>query len=403
MISKLFMIGAWRQNDQFACPHPIHVRCCSGIPGMTKTAGGCLPTVDHWAWAGCVVVWWARSSNWGAGKLCKLCPLRREASSVTMAQSIWLAIELYSQTQFFLFDSSVFQRQENRMNFVSCLKTVSMRIDVETLPFLMTDSDIPILRVAMAYTAHEEALLRTQARNAMLALFSKMKMGEEQLLRIALEMAKSRKLGWVIGKSWHLTWHVMPLYWIRKGVMLEDLCVVTLEFLVHLFLVRRLAHCSLRRFILHLLKHSWSQMSLSTFDCIPDFQGCRPLCALCCGRIGQTWHKQPKTGVLRLCKNGHSVKRTVFPVPHKGVRVGGQYGTRPSEKRRTRLLQNLNSQILFKQKQRRPRAGCTVLYPQIYVYQRDVIGLGFCEADRQCDQSNSGLFPGKGVGCPWSG
>ena len=40
------------------------------------------------------------------------------------------------------------------MNFVSCLKTVSMRIDVETLPFLMTDSDIPILRVAMAYTAH---------------------------------------------------------------------------------------------------------------------------------------------------------------------------------------------------------------------------------------------------------
>ncbi|CAL1147302.1 unnamed protein product [Cladocopium goreaui] len=85
--------------------------------------------------------------------------------------------------------------EENRMNFVSCLKTVSMRIDVETLPFLMTDSDIPILRVAMAYTAHEEALLRTQARNAMLALFSKMKMGEEQLLRTALEMAKSRKLG----------------------------------------------------------------------------------------------------------------------------------------------------------------------------------------------------------------
>ena len=94
-------------------------------------------------------------------------------------------------------------------------------------------------------------------------------------------------------------------------------------------------------------------MSLSTFDCIPDFQGCRPLCALCCGRVGQTWHKQPKAGMLRLCKNGHSVKRTVFPVPHKGVRVGGQYGTRPSEKRRTRLLQNLNSQIFFKQKQRR--------------------------------------------------
>ena len=108
------------------------------------------------------------------------------------------------------------------------------------------------------------------------------------------------------------------------------------------------------------------------------------------GKHGTSSQKQECSGFAKM-------------VPHKGVRVGGQYGTRPSEKRRTRLLQNLNSQILFKQKQRRPRAGCTVLYPQIYVYQRDVIGLGFCEADRQCDQSNSGLFPGKGVGCPWSG
>ena len=48
----------------------------------------------------------------------------------------------------------------------------------------------------------------------------------------------------------------MPLYWIRMirtGVVLENLCVVTLEFLVHVFLERRL--CSLRRFILNLLKH----------------------------------------------------------------------------------------------------------------------------------------------------
>ena len=30
-------------------------------------------------------------------------------------------------------------------------------------------------------------------------------------------------------------------------------------------------------------------------------------------------------------------------------------------------------------------------------------GLDFCEADHQCDQSNSGLLPAKGVGCPWSG
>eukprot|EP00435_Cladocopium_sp_Y103_P072026 s185_g39.t1 len=88
---------------------------------------------------------------------------------------------------------------ENRMNFVSCLKSVCMRINVETLPFLMTeDKDIPLLRMAMAYTAHEEALLRTQARSAMLTLFGKMKMGEGQLLRTALEMAKSRNLGSVL-------------------------------------------------------------------------------------------------------------------------------------------------------------------------------------------------------------
>ena len=82
------------------------------------------------------------------------------------------------------------------MNFISCVKTVSMRIHVETLPFLLTEgSDIPILRVTMAYTAHEEALLRTQARNAMLNLFAKMEMGKAQLLRTALGMAKSTKLG----------------------------------------------------------------------------------------------------------------------------------------------------------------------------------------------------------------
>ena len=34
------------------------------------------------------------------------------------------------------------------------------------------------------------------------------------------------------------------------------------------------------------------------------------------------------------------------------------------------------------------------------VYQSDVVGLDFCEAGRQCDQSNSGLLPGKGVRCP---
>ena len=82
------------------------------------------------------------------------------------------------------------------MNFISCLKSVSMRIEVGTLPWLMTeDRDIPILRMAMVYTAHEEPLLRTQARNAILTLFSKIKIGEGQLLRTALEMAKSRKLG----------------------------------------------------------------------------------------------------------------------------------------------------------------------------------------------------------------
>ena len=82
------------------------------------------------------------------------------------------------------------------MNFISCLKSICMRVEVGTLPWLMAEEkDIPILRVAMAYTAHEEPLLRTQARSAMLTLFSKSKMGDGQLLRTALDMAKSRKLG----------------------------------------------------------------------------------------------------------------------------------------------------------------------------------------------------------------
>ena len=103
---------------------------------------------------------------------------------------------LFANSNSVFCDSSLFQRQENRMNFISCVKTISMRISVETLPFLVTeDSDIPLLGVVMAYTAHEEALLRTQARNALLTLLSKMKKSDGQLLRTALEMAKSRKLG----------------------------------------------------------------------------------------------------------------------------------------------------------------------------------------------------------------
>ena len=40
------------------------------------------------------------------------------------------------------------------MNFISCVKTISMRISVETLPFLVTeDSDIPLLGVANPFRA----------------------------------------------------------------------------------------------------------------------------------------------------------------------------------------------------------------------------------------------------------
>ena len=363
------------RHDQFTCLHLLHVRCCSRIPGVTETAGGCFTKVDPWARVGLVVVWWAGSSHRGAGKLCKLRPLRREASFVTMAQSIWPTAEIarkvfshllsiytvYWQTKFSLFDSSVFQRQESRMNFISCLKSVSMRIEVGTLPWLMTeDRDIPILRMAMVYTAHEEPLLRTQARNAMLTLFSKIKIGEGQLLRTALEMAKSRKLGWVIGKSWHCTWHVMPLYWTRWLGKASCWRIYALSRLSHLsfwsicFLT---GDGTLLPLTFHTSLVETSMMSLSTFSCILDFPGCRPLCALYCGRIGQTWHKQPKTGMRRLCKNGHFVKRTVFLIPHKGVRDGGRYGTTTFWKAKSKAF---------------ARAGCAVLYPQIYVYQNGV-------------------------------
>ena len=279
----------------------------------------------------------------------------RDCKESLLSSSLYSIYTVYWQTKFSLFDSSVFRRQESRMNFISCLKSVSMRIEVGTLPWLMTeDRDIPILRMAMVHTAHEEPLLRTQARNAMLTLLSKIKIGEGQLLRTALEMAKSRKLGWVIGKSWHCTWHVMPLYWTRwlgrrhaGGFMRCHDCRtwVSGPFVSW----QEMAHCSLTQFHTSLVEPSMT-MSLSTFSCILDFPGCRPLCALYCGRIGQTWHKQPKTGMHRLCKNGHFVKRTVFLIPHKGVRDGGRYGTTTFWKAKSKAF---------------ARAGCAVLYPQI--------------------------------------
>ena len=40
------------------------------------------------------------------------------------------------------------------MNFISCVKTISMSINVETLPFLVTEySDIPLLVVANTFRA----------------------------------------------------------------------------------------------------------------------------------------------------------------------------------------------------------------------------------------------------------
>lgn len=82
--------------------------------------------------------------------------------------------------------------EEHRMHFVACIKKVCMEVPVAGLPYLMTDDgSIPILKAVMPFTAHDEALVRTQARSAMLTLFTKLKMGESKLLHIALDMAKS--------------------------------------------------------------------------------------------------------------------------------------------------------------------------------------------------------------------
>jgi hypothetical protein len=82
------------------------------------------------------------------------------------------------------------------MHFVACIKKVCMEVPVAGLPYLMTDDgSIPILKAVMPFTAHDEALVRTQARSAMLTLFTKLKMGESKLLHIALDMAKSMMLG----------------------------------------------------------------------------------------------------------------------------------------------------------------------------------------------------------------
>eukprot|EP00435_Cladocopium_sp_Y103_P039884 s2030_g10.t1 len=86
-----------------------------------------------------------------------------------------------------------FQHQEH---FVACIKKVCTEVTLAGLPYLMNDDgSIPILKAAMAFTAHDEALVRTQARSATLTLFAKLKKGECQLLHIALDMAKSMMLG----------------------------------------------------------------------------------------------------------------------------------------------------------------------------------------------------------------
>ncbi|CAK9095835.1 Hypothetical protein (Fragment), partial [Durusdinium trenchii] len=88
--------------------------------------------------------------------------------------------------------------EEHLQFFVSALKTVCMRTSVESLPYLMTeDRDLPVFRRAMAYTAYDEALVRTMARSAQLWIFPKLKQNQE-LLCIALDIAKSEMLGLVI-------------------------------------------------------------------------------------------------------------------------------------------------------------------------------------------------------------
>ena len=234
-MSKSFMVRAWRQTDMTNSHAYIYYMFDVALESLEwqRPQEDALQRLIRGReldllWSGEPDL---HTEELGSCASCAPCGVKQVLYSfVTMAQSIWPTTEIarkvfshllsiytvYWQTKFSLFDSSVFRRQESRMNFISCLKSVSMRIEVGTLPWLMTeDRDIPILRMAMVYTAHEEPLLRTQARNAMLTLLSKIKIGEGELLRTALEMAKSRKLGWVIGKSWHCTWHVMPLYWTR--------------------------------------------------------------------------------------------------------------------------------------------------------------------------------------------
>lgn len=82
------------------------------------------------------------------------------------------------------------------MNFVACIKKICMEVTLAGLPYLTTDNGtIPILKAAMSLVADDEALVRTHARSAMLTLFAKLKMGDSELLHIALDMAKSMMLG----------------------------------------------------------------------------------------------------------------------------------------------------------------------------------------------------------------
>ncbi|CAK8998016.1 unnamed protein product [Durusdinium trenchii] len=90
-----------------------------------------------------------------------------------------------------LFSEPDLSVQEHLQSFVSALKTVCTRTSVESLRNLMTgDRDLPVFRRAVAYAAYEEALVRTQARNAQLSLWRTLKQNQE-LLCIALDIARS--------------------------------------------------------------------------------------------------------------------------------------------------------------------------------------------------------------------
>ena len=88
----------------------------------------------------------------------------------------------------------VSSRQENLQLYMSALKTVALRTQPGACKWLVDDETLPLFERAMQFAAHDEDIVRTASRNALLLLLTTFK-EQGEVLHIALDMVAQTLLG----------------------------------------------------------------------------------------------------------------------------------------------------------------------------------------------------------------